>query len=49
MSTLGIRENTLPVNYNDHSTDKIQSDGVKALNDDIMFVTLLTLLINVFW
>ena len=49
MSTQSIRENTLPVNYNDHSTDKIQSNGVKALNDDIMFVTLLTLLINIFW
>ena len=49
MSTQSMRENTLPVNYNDHSTDKIQSNGVKALNDVIMFVTLLTLLINIFW
>ena len=48
MSTQSMEENTLPVNYNDHSTDKIKSNGGKALNDDIMFVTLLTLSINFF-
>ena len=49
MSTQSMEENSLPLNYNDHSTDKIKSNGVNALNDDIMFVTLLTLLFNFFW
>ena len=42
MSTQSM-DHTLPAGYNDHSTDKIQSNGVKALNDDTVFVTLLTL------
>ena len=47
MSTQSM-DHTLLASYNDHSTDKIQSNGVKALNDDIVFVTLLTLLIIIF-
>ena len=39
---------TLPDNYNDNSTDKIQSNGVKALNVNMVFATLLTLLIYIF-
>ena len=48
MSTQSM-DHTLPAGYNDHSTDKIQSNGVKALNDDMVFVTLLTLLLYIFW
>ena len=48
MSTQSM-DHTLPSSYNDHSTDKIQSKGVKALNDDIMFATLLTLEIYILW
>ena len=43
MSTQSM-DHTLPASYNDHSTDKIQSNGVKALNGDVMFATLLTLI-----
>ena len=49
MSTRSMEENTLPTSYNDHSTDKIQSNGVNVLYYDMVFVTLLTLLINIFW
>ena len=50
MSTQSI-DHTLPAGYSDHSTDKIQSNGFKALNGDMVFVTLglLTLLIYIFW
>ena len=49
MSTRSMEENTLPTSYNDHSTDKIQSNGVNVLYYDMVFVTLLTLIINIFW
>ena len=47
MSTQSM-DHTLPAGYNDHSTDKIPSNGVKALNDDMVFATLLTLLNFIF-
>ena len=49
MPTGRMGANILPANYNDHSTDKIQSNGVKTLNDDMVFLILLTLLIYIFW
>ena len=48
MSTQSM-DHTLPAGYNDHSTDKIQSNGIKALNDDMVFATLLTLEIYILW
>ena len=32
-----------------NSTDKFQSNGVKALNDEVVFATLLTILFYTFW
>ena len=43
MSRQSMEDHILP-----HSTDKIQSNGVKALNDDMLVVTLLTLIIYIF-
>ena len=40
---------TPTANYNDKPTDKITSNGVKALNYDIMFATSLNLLFTIFW
>ena len=48
MSTKSM-DHTLPVSYNLHSTDKIQSNGVKAFNGDMVFATILTLSIYIFW
>ena len=48
MSTQRMEDQTLPVNYNENSTDKIQYNGVKALNDDLVFATSLTLLVYIF-
>ena len=48
MSTQIMEGDTLPVNYNDHSTDKIQSNGVKALSDDMVLATSLILSIYIF-
>ena len=44
-STKSMEDHIPPAN----STDKIQSNGVKALNDDVVFATLLTLLFYIFW
>ena len=44
-STKSMEDHIPPAN----STDKIQSNGVKSLNDDVVFVTLLTLLLYIFW
>ena len=49
MSTKNMEDHVPPVTYNDNSTDKIQSNGVKALNNDVVFATILTLLFYVFW
>ena len=40
---------TPTANYNDKPTDKITSNGVKALNYDIMFATSLNFLFTIFW
>ena len=44
-STKSMEDHIPPAN----STDKIQSNGVKALNNDVVFATLLTLLFYIFW
>ena len=49
-----IEKSASTKNMEDHippatSTDKIQSNGVKALNDDVVFATLLTLLFYTSW
>ena len=49
MPTGSMGAHILPANYNAHYTDKIQSNGVKKLNDDMVFLILLTLLIYIFW
>ena len=48
MPTQSMENHTFTVSYNDNSTDKIQYNGVKALNDGMMLATLLTLLFNIF-